>query len=77
MAQSTITEIRELSSEELQGRLRDLKQEGLNLRLQQATGQLENSARLRLVRHEVARVMTVLNQRHQQDCYGKTHNWFD
>ena len=62
MAQSTITEIRELSSEELQGRLRDLKQEGLNLRLQQATGQLENSARLRLVRHEVARAMTVLHQ---------------
>lgn len=65
MAQSPITEIRELSSEELQARLRDLKQEGLNLRLQQATGQLENSARLKLVRREVARVMTVLNERRQ------------
>ena len=63
MAQSPIIEIRELSSEELQVRLRDLKQEGLNLRLQQATGQLENSARLRLVRREAARVMTVLNER--------------
>ena len=50
----------------LQGRLRDLKQEGLNLRLQQATGQLENSARLRLVRREVARVMTVLTERKNQ-----------
>jgi large subunit ribosomal protein L29 len=65
MAQSPIIEIRELSSEELQVRLRDLKQEGLNLRLQQATGQLENSARLRLVRREAARVMTVLNERRQ------------
>ncbi|MDE0593752.1 MAG: 50S ribosomal protein L29 [Roseibacillus sp.] len=65
MAQSPIIEIRELSSEELQVRLRDLKQEGLNLRLQQATGQLENSARLQLVRREAARVMTVLNERRQ------------
>ena len=66
MPLTKITEIREQSSEELQGRLRDLKQESLNLRLQQATGQLENSARLRLVRREVARVMTVLNERKRQ-----------
>jgi large subunit ribosomal protein L29 len=66
MAQAKITEIRELSSEELQARLRDLKQEALNLRLQQATGQLENSARIRLVRREAARVMTVLSERRQQ-----------
>ncbi len=66
MADSKITEIRELSSEELQSRLRDLKQEGLNLRLQQATGQLENSARLKLVRREVARVLTVLSERRRQ-----------
>ena len=66
MAQAKITEIRELSTEELQARLRDLKQEALNLRLQQATGQLENSARIRLVRREVARVMTVLSERRQQ-----------
>lgn len=66
MPQIKISEIRELSSEELQVRLRDLKQEGLNLRLQQSTGQLENSARLRLVRRESARVMTVLSERRNQ-----------
>ncbi|MDE0826849.1 MAG: 50S ribosomal protein L29 [Akkermansiaceae bacterium] len=66
MSLTKITEIRELSSEELQGRLRDLKQEGLNLRLQQATGQLENSARLKHVRREVAQVMTVLTERKHQ-----------
>ena len=66
MAQVKIKEIRELSNEELQSRLRDLKQESMNLRLQQATGQLENSARLRLVRREVAKVMTVLSERKHQ-----------
>ena len=66
MPQVKITEIRELSNEELRSRLRDLKQESMNLRLQQATGQLENSARLRLVRREVAKVMTVLSERKHQ-----------
>jgi len=66
MPQTKISEIRELSTEELQVRLRDLKQEGLNLRLQQSTGQLENSARLRLVRREAARVMTTLSERRHQ-----------
>ncbi len=63
MAQTKITEIRELSLEELTSRLRDLKQESLNLRLQQATGQLENTARRTLVRKEIARVQTILTQR--------------
>ena len=66
MPQIKISEIRELSNEELQVRLRDLKQEGLNLRLKQSTGQLENSARLRLVRRESARVMTALSERRNQ-----------
>ena len=62
MSQVKIKEIRDLSSDELNGRLRDLKQEALTLRLQQATGQLENSARLRSIRREIARVMTVLSE---------------
>ncbi|MBK1831809.1 50S ribosomal protein L29 [Verrucomicrobiaceae bacterium R5-34] len=66
MAQTKISEIRELSTEELTSKLRDLKQEALNLRLQQATGQLENTARRRLVRRETARVQTILKQRAQQ-----------
>ena len=66
MAQTKITEIRELTTEELTSRLRDLKQEALNLRLQQATGQLENTSRRNLVRKEVARVQTILSQRRLQ-----------
>lgn len=57
-----ISEIRELSAEELSTRLRELKQEALTLRVQQATGQLENTARLKAIRREVARVNTVLTE---------------
>lgn len=61
MAKNTAKPLRELSIPELQVQLLELKQEALNLRLQQATGQLENSARIRLVRRETARVMTALS----------------
>ena len=63
MPQPKFKEIAELSSDELQSRLQELKQEALTLRIQQATGQLENPARRRMVRREIARVMTTLNQR--------------
>ncbi|MES2995776.1 MAG: 50S ribosomal protein L29 [Verrucomicrobiota bacterium] len=53
--------ISELSSDELAVKLRDLKHEALNLRLQRATGQLENTARVRVVRREAARVLTAIN----------------
>lgn len=63
MAKTKVKDIRECSDDELAVRLRDLKQEALNLRLQQATGQLENSARIRIVRREVARILTILSAR--------------
>ena len=47
-----------LSAAEIVLRLKELKQEALNLRLQKATGSLENSARIRTVRRETARVLT-------------------
>lgn len=53
-------EILELTQDELNVRLRDLRQEGLHLRLQKSIGQLENSARLRQVRREIAQVLTAL-----------------
>lgn len=53
-------DINELSTDELSVRLRDLKQEALNLRLQKAIGQLENPARIRQVRRETAQVMTAI-----------------
>jgi large subunit ribosomal protein L29 len=63
MAKTKIKDIRECSADELSARLRDLKQEALNLRLQQATGQLENSARIKIVRREIARTLTILGDR--------------
>ena len=58
-----IKEIRELSSDELSGRKRELRQEVFNLRLQQASGQMEKPSRLKDIRKEVARIETILSER--------------
>jgi large subunit ribosomal protein L29 len=57
-----ISELRDLSVQELTTRLRELKEEALKLRLAQATGQLENSARIKASRREAARLNTVLTE---------------
>jgi len=51
------------SSDQLSDELAKLKKEQFNLRFQRASGQLENTARVRVVRRDIARVMTVLGQR--------------
>ena len=56
-------ELRELSEDELVTRLRESKEELFNLRFQMATGQMDNNRRLRTVRHEIARIYTVLRER--------------
>ncbi len=58
-----IKELREMSVEELGARKRELRQEMLNLRVQQQIGQLENPARIRTLRREVARIETLITQR--------------
>ncbi len=59
-------ELKNKSPEELRDVLASLKKEQFNLRFQQASGQLENTARFREVRRNVARVMTVLNEKTAQ-----------
>ena len=59
----TATELKAKTPAELREQLLALKKEAFNLRFQQATGQLENTARMRTVRKEVARIKTVLNQK--------------
>lgn len=49
--------------DQLRDQLVSLKKEAFNLRFQQATGQLENTARMRVVRRDVARVRTILTQK--------------
>jgi large subunit ribosomal protein L29 len=56
-------ELRELTGEELAERVRECKEELFNLRFQIATGQLSNNRRFRVVRHEIARIYTVLRER--------------
>ena len=56
-------ELRELSNEELQSRIGELKGELFNLRFQSATGQLDNPMRIRKVRKNIARVHTILRER--------------
>lgn len=58
-----IKELKELTMEELEQRLRDIKKEQFNLQLQQVSGQLENSARVRELRRTVARIRTIQNQK--------------
>ena len=61
-----IKEIIEMTTDELQTKKRDLRQESLHLRLQQQSGQLEQPSRLRLLRRDVARIETILSQRTNQ-----------
>ncbi len=56
-------ELRELSEEELVTRLREAKAELFNLRVQGATGQLDNNRRLQVVRREIARIYTIMRER--------------
>lgn len=56
-------EVRDLSVDELQTRLGEVKEELFNLRFQNATGQLDNYKRLGELRRDVARIKTVLRQR--------------
>jgi large subunit ribosomal protein L29 len=62
MATAT-NEMRELGAEELVSRLRESKEELFNLRFQMATGQMDNNRRLRTVRHDIARIYTVMRER--------------
>jgi large subunit ribosomal protein L29 len=56
-------QLRDLTDDELQRRLHDTRQELFNLRFQAATGALENSARLRLAKREIARILTLRHER--------------
>jgi large subunit ribosomal protein L29 len=52
-----------MTDDELQRKLAETRQELFNLRFQSATGGLENSARLKLAKREIARILTVTNER--------------
>ena len=57
------SELRELTDDELEHRLAERRHELFNLRSQSVTGALENSARLKIAKREIARILTVVNER--------------
>ena len=59
----TINEIRELSLEELEVKVNELKQELFNLKFQKTHGQLQNSAKIRDVKRTIARLKTVVTEK--------------
>jgi large subunit ribosomal protein L29 len=61
------TELRELPDDELRARLDGAKEELFNLRFQLATGQLDNPMRIKQLRHEVARLLTLLRERELEE----------
>ena len=67
-----ISEIRAMSAEELNAKLKELKEELFNLRFQLAINQLENTNRISEVKRDIARVMTVQNEK---NAYGGKSKW--
>jgi large subunit ribosomal protein L29 len=57
------SELRDLTDDDLEHRLAERRQELFNLRFQSVTGALENHARLRVAKREIARILTVVNER--------------
>ena len=64
-------DVRVKSTEELNDQLLQLKKEQFNLRFQRASGQLENTARVRVVRRDIARIKTILGERSRSSEAGK------
>ncbi len=60
---TNVNKIRDLSNEQIENKVNDLKQELYNLRFQAAVGKLENTAQLKKVKKEIARCYTVLTER--------------
>ena len=61
-------EVRKMSAAELENKLKDLKKDLFNLRLQHATNQLDNPIRIAQVKKDIARVKTIIREQHACDC---------
>ena len=61
-----IDELKSKTVDQLKSILTDLKKESFNLRFQKANGQLENTARVRVVKRSVARVLTLINNKQKE-----------
>lgn len=66
-SESRIAELRSKDAEQLNAELVELRKEEFNLRMQRATGQLENSARFSQIRKDCARILTLLNEQKRNE----------
>jgi large subunit ribosomal protein L29 len=71
MADLKVEDIRAMSPDQMEDKILNLKKERFNLRFQRATGQLENTARLREARRDIARIKTVAAQKRAADSKKK------
>ncbi len=67
----SIADFRRMSEDELRERLLELKKERFNLRFQRASGQLENTARFRVLRRDIARILTICAERQRSETSGE------
>ncbi len=68
---SAADELRKMNARELQQKLTEAKEEAFNLRFQLATNQLDNTARLGKVRHDIARINTVMREQEIEAYYAQ------
>ena len=64
----SVADLRELTNEELGEALMEAKEEKFNLRFQVATNQLDNTARLKTVKKEIAQILTILKERESENA---------
>jgi len=60
-----VNELRDMTDDELVDQMRETRKQLFNLRFQHATGQLDNPRKLKVVRQDIARIMTIQNERGQ------------
>ena len=75
MAEMKSEDIRAMSPDQMEDAVLNLKKERFNLRFQRATGQLENTARIREARRDIARIKTIAGQKRAAKTSSKTDDW--
>ncbi|MCP2519777.1 50S ribosomal protein L29 [Candidatus Aminicenantes bacterium AC-708-M15] len=62
------SELRELSEEELQNKEKELKEQLFKLKIQHSLGQLDNPMKMKLIKRDIARIKTILNERRREQA---------
>ncbi|HSB03297.1 MAG TPA: 50S ribosomal protein L29 [Anaerolineales bacterium] len=71
MKAAKVSDLRDLKSGEIETKLADAREELMKLRFQQVTGQLTDTSRLRILRRDIARMQTILNEQAKAETEGE------